>query len=424
MDEGNEGNEDLEWTLPVSASAPGLSSEPEAQREELSDPPPDDDMELPPSAGMPGAEPATLARKRTVLVTVLSVLIVLALVAAGLAIAHITEHGKTATRTSTTTSSTGPTKKTTTTTTLQPDTTAEITQLLDPAVVDVNSVTQLPTGYADSAGTGMIVSPDGYIVTNNHVVENASSITVSIELHHGSITAHFVGADPVADIAVIKVDGLKGLPTVHFGDSSGLGVGAPVVAIGNALGLGGIPTVTTGKVLALDRSITASDKLSFPPEHLTGMIQADAKIQPGNSGGPLVDLQAQVIGMNTAADSGSASSGYALPINRVAQIAKLIEEGRASPDVLVGLQACLGLYVKDLNGGLEVSRIIFGFPAATAGVEPGDFILAFDGVTPKSADSLRSLVVERRPGDAATVTFQSPFGTQTVSLRLVSGPAR
>jgi S1-C subfamily serine protease len=351
-------------------------------------------------------------------------LVVVVLVAiAAMAIAHTS--GRHRTSSSTSVASTTPPSPTTT---LPLDTTSQIVGLLDPAVVDINTINQTLTGYAIAAGTGMIVSPDGYIVTNNHVVEEATSIKVSIEGHATPYRATFVGADPTADIAVIKVASLIGLSTVQFGDSSSVTVGNPVVAIGNAHGRGGKPAVTAGVISALNRSIVASDEIVNQPEQLTGMIETSTRIAPGNSGGPLVNDHAQVVGMVTAAQS-AGGVGFALPINRVVAVSTAIEHGHAGDGVVLGLQAFLGVVGQlpsstGTHSGVLVTRVVLGDPAANAGIVPDDTIVAFDGTLTPTVQVLQRLVTARRPGDRATVTFESGTGEQTVPVRLVEGPAR
>ena len=184
-------------------------------------------------------------------------------------------------------------------------------------------------GEEELEGTGMIVTSSGDVVTNDHVVAGARSITVTL---HGSSTTHratLVGTDEADDIALLRIEGVSGLPTVTFGDSSTVQVGDPVVAIGNALGLGGSPTVTSGIVSAENRQITAS-RDDGGTETLDGMLQTDAAINPGNSGGPLVDSAGQVVGMNTAgagsADGSSAQDiGFAIPSNRVSAVVDRLE---------------------------------------------------------------------------------------------------
>jgi S1-C subfamily serine protease len=179
-------------------------------------------------------------------------------------------------------------------------------------------------------GTGMIVTPSGDVVTNDHVVAGAQSITVTL---HGSSTTHqatLLGADQADDIALLHIEGVSGLPTVTFGDSTTVQVGDPVVAIGNALGLGGSPTVTSGIISAENRQITAS-RDDGGTETLDGMLQTDAAINPGNSGGPLVDSAGQVVGMNTAgagtsSDGSSAQDiGFAIPSNRISAVVDRLE---------------------------------------------------------------------------------------------------
>lgn len=308
-----------------------------------------------------------------------------------------------------------------------PDGTGEIARLLAPAVVDVNTINQTDTGYALSAATGMIVSSDGYVVTNNHVVAEATSIKVSIDGLAKAYRAHFVGADPAADVAVIRVDGLRGLRAVHFGNSAKVALGEYVVAMGNALGRGGAPAVTAGSVSAIDRSISAGDVLTSSPEQLDGLIETSAAVAPGDSGGPLVNEYGQVIGMVTATEA-NRGNGFALPIDRVAAIVNAIEAGRSGRGVLLGLRAFLGV-VGQLPragvtaGGVRVTRIVLGDPASRAGIEPGDTIVAFDNKPTMTVSVLEALVRAERPGEPATVTFEMPSGVHTAKVRLVDGPA-
>jgi len=380
--------------------------------------------QLPP---LPGGQPddsrPLRPRHRTGIAVAATLVVVVLVAIAAMAIAHTS--GRHRTSSSTSVASTTPPSPTTT---LPLDTTSQIVGLLDPAVVDINTINQTLTGYAIAAGTGMIVSPDGYIVTNNHVVEEATSIKVSIEGHATPYRATFVGADPTADIAVIKVASLIGLSTVQFGDSSSVTVGNPVVAIGNAHGRGGKPAVTAGVISALNRSIVASDEIVNQPEQLTGMIETSTRIAPGNSGGPLVNDHAQVVGMVTAAQS-AGGVGFALPINQVVAVSTAIEHGHAGDGVVLGLQAFLGVVGQlpsstGTHSGVLVTRVVLGDPAANAGIVPDDTIVAFDGTLTPTVQVLQRLVTARRPGDRATVTFESGTGEQTVPVRLVEGPAR
>jgi S1-C subfamily serine protease len=310
-------------------------------------------------------------------------------------------------------------------TTLATYTPAGVAHLVDPAIVDIDTTAQETDGYAYTAGTGMILTSNGYIVTNNHVVEDATTITVTIAHHGKHIPASFVGADPADDIALIKVDGFSHLPTVKFANSSDASLGERVVAIGNALGKGGTPATTSGTILALNRSIAATDELQASAEHLDGMIEASSPIQPGNSGGPLLDDHAQVLGMNTANDGGR-STAFAIPIDEVAQMVSAIREGGQTGGVVLGLQAFLGMAIEDVPAGrIEVTRVIEGDPAAGAGVEPGDFIVSFDGETVATASQLLSLVTAQSIGTTATLGYSSLAGAVlTKPVTLVAGPAR
>jgi len=229
---------------------------------------------------------------------------------------------------------------------------------------------------------------------------------------------------------VLQLSGVSGLPTVKFGNSSRVQIGNFVVAIGNALGDG--PQATAGAVTALNRSITASDEAGAD-ESLTGMIEMDARIEPGNSGGPLIDSSGEVIGMNTAAASGDGSDaaiGFALPINRVLTIANDIENGKSGNGVAIGSEAFLGiagatvtLHGAGPKSGAGLEYVSAGTPAARAGLEAGDVIVAFDGHATPSINELATLIHKEHPGDRATVTFENTAGTtQTVTVTLAAAP--
>jgi S1-C subfamily serine protease len=301
-------------------------------------------------------------------------------------------------------------------------TTAQIAAAVGPAVVDIN------TNLGE--GTGMIATSSGEIITNNHVVEGASTINVVIE-NHGTHKATVVGTDATADVAVLQVSGVRGLPTVKFGNSSTVKIGNSVVAIGNAGGQGFPSTVTAGAVTALSRKITASDQSGLS-ESLSGLIQVDALIEPGNSGGPLVDSSGDVIGMDTAAASadGATPIGFALPISRVLQIANDIEQGKSGQGIVIGVEAFLGIegQTVSLQGsgsatGAGLEYVEPGSPAYQAGIQGGDVIIAFDGHATPTMSELATLIHNLRPGDRAKVTYESSFGgTQTVTVTLAAAP--
>src|SRR5579875_1578947 len=224
---------------------------------------------------------------------------------------------------------------------------------VEPAVVTIKAITQTPETYwgggfgfgggqtvtqtEEDEGTGMVVTSSGEVVTNNHVVAGATSITVSIDGSGNSYTAKVLGTDSADDIALLQIEGApSNLSTVVFGNSSATQVGDQVLAIGNALGLEGGFTVTEGIVSAENRTLTASSDSGSGSETLTGMLQTDAAINPGNSGGPLVDAAGQVVGMNTAAagtssDGTSAQNiGFAIPSNKIESVIQSLQQGAST----------------------------------------------------------------------------------------------
>src|ERR1700694_5167091 len=236
--------------------------------------------------------------------------------------------------------------------------TTAIAAKVDAAVVDITTTLASQAGTAQ--GTGIVLTSNGEVITNNHVISGAASVTVQIAGAGPSYTATVVGYDAVDDIAVLQIQGVSGLKTVTTANSSALTVGQPVLAIGNALGAGGTPTVTSGQITALQQTITASDPVGGTSETLTGLIQMNALIQPGDSGGPLVDASGNVIGIDTAGatngrvqiNAGS-TTGYAIPINAALSIAQQIESGGGA-NITVGTRAILGVQVRDTNSGATV----------------------------------------------------------------------
>jgi S1-C subfamily serine protease len=222
---------------------------------------------------------------------------------------------------------------------------ATIAAQVDPAVVSVTSeaVVNVSNGFGGFGGgsyqvqetlegTGMIVTSSGEVITNNHVIEGARSISVNLNGSTKSYAAKLIGTDPTDDVALLQIEGVSGLPTVTFGNSSNIQVGDAVVAIGNALALGSSPTVTTGIISAENRTITAADG-SGNSETLHGLFQTDAAINPGNSGGPLVDSAGDVIGMNTAGAGASTDGtssqniGFTIPSNEIVSLLPSLEHG-------------------------------------------------------------------------------------------------
>jgi serine protease Do len=271
----------------------------------------------------------------------------------------------------------------------------------------------------DTSGSGLIVTSDGYIVTNNHVVENQKSLTVYLA-DGRSLKARVVGTDPRTDLAVVKVDA-TGLPTGVFGDSDQLRAGELAVAIGNPLGMDFSRTVTAGVVSGLNRVIDISD------EAAVRLIQTDAVINPGNSGGPLVNARGEVIGLTSMklVTENVEGMGFAIPSNMVKRVAtEIMKTGvvkRAQIGVnLVDAEAAAKQYSLRVDRGAYVAEVT-GVPAQKAGLKAGDVIVALDGTVVNSTSTLRALLAEKSPGDK--VTLKVVRGSQDLTLEVVLGQA-
>ena len=275
-------------------------------------------------------------------------------------------------------------------------------------------------------------------MTNNHVVAGATSIKVTVAGRSETYTADVVGVDPSADIALIQVRNISGLPTVQVADSATVKVGQAVVAIGNALGRGGTPSVTQGHVTALDQTITASDGGSA--QRLSGLIETDASISPGDSGGALLNAAGQVIGMIAAADvSGSrrtaSTVAYIIPSSTALGIVNQVRAGNAGSDIIMGQPGYIGVSVADLTsrnaqglgldptGGVLVEGVQPGSPAARAGISQGAVITAIAGTPVSSTDALGSAIHKHKPGERIQVTWTDTSGNHTATMQLISGPA-
>lgn len=302
----------------------------------------------------------------------------------------------------------------------------EAAQKVVPGIVTVN--TQLGLQGGGGAGTGIVLTSDGTVLTNNHVVEGATAIEVTSLANGRTYDASVLGYDRTNDLAVLRLSGASGLPTAPLGDSDKVAVGDEIVGVGNAGGTGS-PTAAGGKVTALNRSITASDESSGSSEQLTGLIQVAANIQPGDSGGPLVNDSGQVIGVNTAASQGfrlgaGGGQGFAIPINKALTIAEQIQAGTASGTVHIGPTAFLGLTVSDANGaGALVRNIVRGGPADQLGLAPGTVITGIDGDRIDSANALIATMDKHHPGDNVNVTWVDAGGqSQSAKVELAKGP--
>jgi S1-C subfamily serine protease len=300
----------------------------------------------------------------------------------------------------------------------------------DHGVVDVNS--ELASGSA-AAGTGMIVTAAGQVLTNNHVVENAISITVQRTDDGTEYSASVVGVDPSGDIALLQLQNASGLPTINLGDSSRLKVGDHVTAVGNALGRGGSPVSTQGSITGLAQTVTASDPGGANAETLNNMIQFDAQIQPGDSGGPLLNGSGQVIGMDTAGagrvrlHQGGSNVGFAIPINDAMTIVHDIQTGTPNPSVLQGGGAFLGVRVDDSTSppGALVVGVDAASPAQAVGIAAQDVIVMVGPDKVDSVNSLRAAIGRHKPNDKVTVTWVDPAGlSHSASVVLAAGAVR
>ena len=327
-------------------------------------------------------------------------------------------------------------------------TSAQIAQKVDPGLVDI--VTNLGYQQGQAAGTGMVLTSSGEILTNNHVIRGATQIKATDVGNGRSYTARVVGYDGKDDVAVLQLQGASGLQTVST-SSAGVSVGDKVVALGNAEGKGGTPSKATGKVTGLGRTITASDEGSSTSEQLSGMIQTNAPIQPGDSGGALVDRAGQIVGMNTAASTGISMTGFqgqssqrqtqafAIPISKAERIAGQIEAGHASSAVHIGQTAFLGVQVATgstgfggfggngdgtTSNGAQVAGVVSGSAAAQAGLAQGDVITSVAGHAVSSANGISATLATHHPGDKITIGWTDQAGqSHTATVTLTTGPA-
>ncbi len=293
----------------------------------------------------------------------------------------------------------------------------------------VNITTNLAYQGGAAAGTGMVLTPSGEVLTNNHVIRGATTIRVKDPSTGKTYSATVAGYDLSADVAVLQLKNASGLATVSIGDSSKVTVGDAVTALGNAGGAGGAPIAASGTVTGLGRSITASD--GGTSERLTGLIETNAGVQPGDSGGPLVDASGDVIGMDTAASQGfafrSGSDAFAIPINKAVAIAKEIEAGH-SATAHIGKTAFLGIEVAPgtyFTRGAVVAGVVQSSPASRAGLAYGDVIVAVNNRTVASPTTLTALLQKQSPGKKVQIRWIDQFGTShTAQVTLASGPAQ
>lgn len=311
---------------------------------------------------------------------------------------------------------------------------ADIASKVSPSVVSI--VTEVrtasffgTTSTSTAAGTGMIVTSDGYVLTNKHVIDGARSIQIILDDGTTYDDVTVVGTDPLSDVAFLKIADAKDLPTVTLGDSKTITAGQPVIAIGNALGQFQ-NTITYGIISGVGRSITASNGDSTSAENLTDMIQTDAAINAGNSGGPLVNAAGEVIGINTATSNNADGIGFAIPISSVkGMLQNIIDHQTATrsymgvyyinitPEVAktYNLPVTAGAYVYSPS---QYSAIIKDGPAAKAGLKDKDIITKINGVAVGASSSVASLIGEYQPGDTIQITVLRDGKEQVVNLTL------
>jgi S1-C subfamily serine protease len=287
-------------------------------------------------------------------------------------------------------------------------------------VVDITTV----LGYenAEAAGTGMVLTAGGEVLTNNHVVAGATSITVTVLSTGESYDAAVVGTDPADDVAVLQLSDASGLDTVQTDDGT-LAVGDAITAVGNAGGEAGT-SAAAGTVTGLDQSITATDESGQDAEQLTGLIEVAADVEAGDSGGPLYDAEGEVTGMDTAAAS-TGGQAYAIPIGTALSIAGQIVDGADDATVHQGYPAFLGVsLLSSGTGGATVAGVVPGGPAAQAGLAAGDVLTVVGGTTVTAPDDVSTALAGRDPGEQVAVSWTDGTGAaDSATVTLTTGPA-
>jgi S1-C subfamily serine protease len=329
-----------------------------------------------------------------------------------------------------------------------------IAEKVSPSVVNLVSA----VNGGEAAGTGIIISSDGLVLTNNHVIASSTELQAELNGNGEYHPVKVLGYDIEHDVALVQIEDVSGLTPASLGDSSSVDVGDAIVAMGNAGGKGGEPTVVSGSVTATGQQITAADQDGSRAETLYNLLQIDANIQPGDSGGPLVDANGDVIGMNAAASRGNGgfgfggqgNEGYAIPIEDAMAIAEKIKSGEGGDTIHVGAHAAIiGVQVMDdgsANGygdpfggngdfggpatggtstgnGAYVNSVQDRSGAADAGITEGSTITSVDGNSVTSASELTHVMVPYQPGDKVEVEWTDSSGrSHSATIELGSGP--
>jgi S1-C subfamily serine protease len=297
--------------------------------------------------------------------------------------------------------------------------------------------TQLSYEGAAGAGTGIVLTSGGEVLTNYHVVEGATAINVTVATTGRTYTADVVGHSATSDVALLQLQNASGLTTATV-DNDTVALGDSVTAVGNAGGTGTL-TAAKGSVTDLSSAITTASEGSVASERLRGLIETDADVVAGDSGGPLLDAQGEVVGIDTAASSGTSSStidGYAIPIDDALTVVQQIRSGGETSTVQIGANAFLGVQVTDTastypgaaygstgTGGATVAGVVDGSPAAQAGLVAGDTITAVGSTPVSSAAALSGALTTHAVGDQVRVTWTDSAGaTQQATVTLAASP--
>lgn len=294
----------------------------------------------------------------------------------------------------------------------------------------VNVTTNLGYENASAAGTGMVLTRSGRVLTNNHVIRGATTIRVTIPATSRTYGATVLGYSVSGDIALLQLKQAANLSTVSIGDSSRVRVGQRVTAFGNAGGVGGLPSSSSGRVTALNQSIVVSDG-NGTSARLSDLIRIDATLEPGDSGGPLLNTSGRVIGIDTAASIGfqfeSSNEGYAIPINRAMAVVAQIRAGRPSATVHVGPTPFLGVSLASSRAGLGegpfVAGVAKGSPAARAGIPVGSLITKVDGHAVSSRDEVMTLILRHKVGEIVVLRWIDLAGkSSSARIKTTAGP--
>jgi S1-C subfamily serine protease len=309
-----------------------------------------------------------------------------------------------------------------------------------PAIVNITTTTT----QGKAAGTGMVISASGEVLTNNHVIADSTDITVDIGGTGDTHPAHVVGYNVADDVALLQIEGVSNLQTIKVGNPSKVNIGDRVVAIGNALGRGGTPAVVQGRITALEQDVTAGDPVGGTTETLHNVIQIDAPIQPGDSGGALVNANGEVIGMNTAAAGGrfrqqnGNNVGFAIRVDNAVTVIHQIQSGVGSDKVHIGpKRALLGVRVSDIDNQsltlpgnvapVDSGALVIGVEgtsaAGSAGIKTGDVVVSVDGTSITDQNGLHLALTKYQPGDQVRVGWVDTSGAQhAASVKLGEGP--